>query len=510
MSSPRHGRSLVNRRDLLKGAALALPALAAWPQLAAQETAAPASGPATNPAAAAAPLDVVVIGGGLAGLAAAFELRARGHRVNLLEAQSRPGGRVYTLRSPFADGLYAEAGAIGFSDSRLVRHYLGRFGITAVPLGRGPLAALYYLRGKRLVVKPGEKIDWPYALTAEERSQGMGGLLRKLIVPTALAIGDPSREGFALAPHAALDGETFAAFLTAQGASAEAISLLQDNLVAGYGWATGSALHRLVSDFALFFAGSGMASTLEGGSERLPLAFARELRAEIHYGAAVSRLEQQGERLRVVFRQGGAERVVDADRVIAAVPVPALARISIEPALSAAKRQIFARLEHTPVTRLYLQTSRRIWAEAGVGGTCFTDLPIQLVTEHPLLPTSEPTPRGILEVHVKGEEAARLDALDDEARLERVLVSLEKVHPGVRGVVEGVTTISWGMDPWAGGGYPWWKPGELTAWLPELARPEGRVHFAGDQTSHLARTLEGALESGVRAAREIDPGVNVG
>src|SRR5262245_57587919 len=59
-----------------------------------------------------APKRVVIIGAGLAGLAAGYELTQAGHEVTILEARTRPGGRVYTLRQPFSDGLYAEAGAL--------------------------------------------------------------------------------------------------------------------------------------------------------------------------------------------------------------------------------------------------------------------------------------------------------------------------------------------------------------------------------------------------------------
>jgi monoamine oxidase len=59
---------------------------------------------------------VIVIGGGLAGLSAAYELREAGHEVTVLEARPRPGGRVFTIRGQFADGLFAEAGATNVFD----------------------------------------------------------------------------------------------------------------------------------------------------------------------------------------------------------------------------------------------------------------------------------------------------------------------------------------------------------------------------------------------------------
>lgn len=78
------------------------------PRVPADVLATPAQGSDQRPG---APRDVVVIGGGLAGLVAAFELKRQGHRPIVLEAQNRVGGRIYTLRS-FAPGLYAEAGGM--------------------------------------------------------------------------------------------------------------------------------------------------------------------------------------------------------------------------------------------------------------------------------------------------------------------------------------------------------------------------------------------------------------
>src|SRR6476646_10374274 len=61
--------------------------------------------------ASVAPKKIIIIGAGMAGLSAGYELTQLGHDVTILEARARPGGRVQTLREPFDDGLYAEAGA---------------------------------------------------------------------------------------------------------------------------------------------------------------------------------------------------------------------------------------------------------------------------------------------------------------------------------------------------------------------------------------------------------------
>lgn len=489
------GRRGWTRRELLRAAALALPALPVLPSLA-------------LPPSPAAPLRVVVAGAGLAGLSAAYELVARGHQVTLLEARERAGGRVHTLRQPFSGGLYAEAGAISFSGSyRHLMRYLQAFGLPSGAPAFGPLATVCHLRGRRLLYRHeagAAPPDWPFPLTAAERKLGLDGMFDKYFAAVD-AMGDPSAAGWRLDRFAAYDRSTLAEHLERQGASAGAVEMLGDTLWFGYGWSRVSALHRLVSDLALYYLDQP-AKVLPGGTDLLPRAFVTALGDRIRYRAAVTRIEQTASGVRVGYVQDGAERSLAADRLICALPCPPLRRVAFAPELPARRRDILGRLEYLPVTRIYLETRRRPWIAAGEAGSAFTDLPIHLVTEHPLTrsePGSAETP-GILECHVKGEAAQRLAAMNDEARIAFAAEAMEQVHPGFKAVLRGGTTVVWdAADPWAGGGYAWWLPGQLSEWMPELAAPMGRVHFAGEHTSPLARTMEGALESGNRAAREV-------
>lgn len=495
-----------DRRSFLRWSALSLPALAAFPRLA---SAAPPPSPPAPPAAAPGPLltpgrpkrKVLVAGAGLAGLTAAWELTSAGHDVTVLEAQNRPGGRVYTLRSPFADGLYAEAGAVSMTDNRITRRYLDALKLTTEPIRQSPLANVYHLRGKRFEGKQGAPPDWPFDLTPEERKLGYRGMLLKYFTPGA-KLGDPTAPGFKIDGLKNVDDMTLAAWLKAQGASGEAVALLSAASFFGYGWTTGSALHRLLSDIALFFASTGVL-VLPGGNDQLPQAFAKALRDRIAYGAPIVRIAHQADKVRVTFRQAGEEQTLEADHFICTLPLPALRKVEITPALPAKKHQIIEQLEYAPVTRVYLQTRRRLWEDAGTSGGAYTDLPIGLISEQPFAQSAVQGPRGILETHTKGDQAQHMAALDRSARLAFAAEQMEKVHPGLKKVVEGGTSVVWAEDPWAGGGYAWWKPGQMTDWQPELAKSEGRLHFAGEHTSVLGRTIEGALESGARAAREV-------
>ena len=77
------------------------------------------------------------------------------------------------------------------------------------------------------------------------------------------------------------------------------------------------------------------------------------------------------------------------------------------------------------------------------------------------------------------------------------------MHPGLERHVEHGASVFWDADPWARGDYAWFAPGEMRAFLPHLARAEGRIHFAGDHTSLWPGWMQGALASGRRAADEV-------
>ena len=84
---------------------------------------------------------------------------------------------------------------------------------------------------------------------------------------------------------------------------------------------------------------------------------------------------------------------------------------------------------------------------------------------------------------------------------------MENIIPEIRQYFEGGISKLWDEDPWARGASSWYKPGQMSELWPHVPGPEGRVHFAGDHTSAWIRWMQGALESGNRAAREVSEAV---
>ena len=90
-----------------------------------------------------------------------------------------------------------------------------------------------------------------------------------------------------------------------------------------------------------------------------------------------------------------------------------------------------------------------------------------------------------------------------DERFNFTVSQVELVHPAIREYLEGGSSVCWDNEQWSRGAYAWFRPGEMYSWLPHIASPEGRIHFAGDHTSPSPGWMNGALQSGNRAAREV-------
>jgi monoamine oxidase len=228
----------------------------------------------------------------------------------------------------------------------------------------------------------------------------------------------------------------------------------------------------------------------------LPNALAIELRDKIRYGCPVAAIEQTD---RFVAVRTPGDRLI-ADYVICTTPFSVLRRLAVTPAFTAGKRRAIEELAYTSVTRVFLQFARRIWTEENLYLLTTTDLPVRWIFDHTV---NQPGSRGILEAQITGPHARRVADMSEAERIEFALKHLEEVFPGIRNHYERGVTKSWDQDPWARGAFAYFRPGQLLSLRPRLAPAEGRIHFAGDHTSAWSGWMQGALESGLRAAHEV-------
>jgi monoamine oxidase len=451
---------------------------------------------------AGAPQKILVIGGGMAGLSTALQLIDKGHDVTVLEARTRPGGRVFTIREPFADGLYTEGGAMQVFDSHArVQRYIQQLGLDIDPIRPAPGISITHIGGKRIEAKPGERLVWPLELNDVERALDGRALWGKYVGPAVQEVADAESQDATLRSVEKYDRMTFSAFLRGQGASPAAIAILAIGLPSGLGDGPDrvSALDLLRE--AAHRQAHKQSFTIRGGTDRLPKALASRLGDRIHYGTPVIRLEQDATGVRVVAMQAGAARAFTADRIVCTIPFTVLRRLEVAPSFTHEKRAAIDGLRYTSVARVYVQTRTRFWTAEGLTGNASTDLPVMGVYERTI---NQPGTRGILESYMAGANARRATAMSERERLTSTLDGMAKVYPKILEQYEGGTSKCWDEDEWARGAYAWFEPGQMMALMPHIARPEGRIHFAGEHASTSPGWMEGALESAERVVREID------
>src|SRR4051812_44201936 len=287
------------------------------------------------PRAAGTPKKVIVVGAGMAGLIAAFELVQQGHEVTVLEARMRAGGRVFTLRGPFADGLYVEAGAMDFGDAYpLITHYIRLFGLPVIDVPVNP-NTITYARGHRYVTAQGQEPEWPFSLRASERQLGRAGIWEKYVVSAYGQIGDPAAPDWPRAVEREFDSATLDDLLLRRGLSEEGVRVLHFTL-SGDDYDHVSALQSLRTES--FLARNRTWRRLPGGNDQFPKVLAAQLGARLHYGAKLVKLSQDARHVQVSVLHASGRQQLEADHVIVAVPFSVLRHGELEAAMSPEKK----------------------------------------------------------------------------------------------------------------------------------------------------------------------------
>jgi len=447
------------------------------------------------------PKKIIVVGGGMAGLVAAYELLRAGHEPFILEAQGRVGGRVYTLREPFAHGRYAEAGAMRIPRAHdLTVAYIQNFGLRVTPFTMGNPDAYYYLHGHRCRI--GEAIEnsdlLGFSVANHERGKTASKLWEEALRPIARKLrekGDQAWEEIV----AEYDHYSTREFLEACSWSEDAIEMFglladQEALM------NASFLELLREELGYYY--TDMVE-IDGGMDLLPRAFLPELHSRIRFGAKMMAIDQTPDSVTIHYQTAAGRSSISGDYAILTVPFPVLRHVEVIQPFARAKQRAIRQLHYDASAKILLQCRRRFWEEDdGIfGGGTVADLPIRVVfyPDH-----GRETGRGVLLAsYTWSEDAQRWGSLSPADRISQALENLGQIHPQVLDEFEIGASKMWHDDEFAGGAFALFDPGQQTLLHQHIIAPEGRIHFAGEHASLAHAWIQGAIESGLRAAHEI-------
>ncbi|MFL2546859.1 MAG: flavin monoamine oxidase family protein [Candidatus Rariloculaceae bacterium] len=444
--------------------------------------------------------DVIVIGAGLAGLSAALKLQQAGVDAVVLEAQDRVGGRVHSMRQL---GSNKEAGGtyIGAGYTRIIGA-AERYGVDLIDV----TPMLKFFREQELVLD-GEIIrqaDWPdhpANLFSGDDREIMPWAYHRLLTVRENPLSEP---GDWLSDDAAKHDVSAYDWLKSIGFSDDAVQLAY-----GMNVSFGENAHD-VSALLLFFraafsvaqrklAPEGVVGyTARNGVARIPEAMAEALTRPAQLGKVVTAIDGQQQQAEVHCTDGSRYR---APHVICSLPFSVLRDIDINPKLQGQQAEAVSTLPSQAMTQVYLAHKSNFWEADGYTPSLFTDGIAGMVAgarngEDPEEVTSFTS-------WTLGPNASLLDTLSPEDAGRRVIEAIESARPAAKGQLEFLGIQSWGSDAFARGGWAYFRPGEIQRFASCMGDPHGQIRFCGEHLAQTSRGMEGAMESGERAAAEI-------
>jgi monoamine oxidase len=438
--------------------------------------------------------DVIVVGAGLAGLAAARRLRARDVSVVVVEARERVGGRV--LNHDIGDGKVVEVGGqwIGPTQDRLAA--------LATELGVETFAT--YSNGHNLIEYGGSLRRYkgtiprinPVVLLDVERAQ------RRL---NHLARSVPLDAPWETPKAAKLDGQTLATWMRRNLATKPGRMLLELGVEAV--WAAQpedfSLLHAL---FYIHSAGSlerlfdteggAQQDRFVGGSQLVPIRMAEQLGEErLVLGAPVRRVEHSDAGV-TVHADG---QVLHGKRAIFALAPTLAARIAYNPPLPGYRDQLTQRMPLGTVAKCMAIYDEPFWRAEGLSGQATSDVgPVRLTFDNSP-PDGSP---GVLLGFLEGRRARELGRVPEPERRTAVIDCFTRLFGPRAALPDAYVELLWAEEEWTRGCYGCHMPtGAWTNYGPALHPPIGPLHWAGAEYAHVwSGYMEGAVRSGEAAA----------
>lgn len=463
---------------------------------------------------------VIILGAGIAGMVAAYELRQGGFTVTVLEARTRPGGRNWTIRNGSAvrltdgsvqycdwnKGLYFNAGPARIpSIHRTMLSYCEELGVpleVEINTSRSTLMQSDALNAG----SPVEQRQVVYD-TRGHLAELFSKAIHQEKLDALLTREDGERLSEFLKIYGDLDddfeyhGSERAGYAVPRGAGSE--SPLRKPL----------SLHELL--VANFVKGEFYEDRLDwqatmfqpvGGMDRIAWRFAEALGGNVRYHCAVQEIRRTERGARVVYASDdGGTAVIEGDFCICTLPAPVLSRIPND--FSHAARQAIRGWSMINQYKIAWQ-SRRFWERQNniYGGISFLDQVVDLVwyPSDRLLSSHGILIGGYnLETDSAGEPTAfaRLGSL--EAKLAASRASVEKLHPGHSAELSKPVYVSWRLAPYSLGSFANTHVESAQPAYLQMHRPEGSIFFAGDYLSRLVGWQEGAALSARRVVGEI-------
>ncbi|WP_260871842.1 flavin monoamine oxidase family protein [Bacillus sp. X1(2014)] len=453
------------------------------------------------------PKHIIIIGAGMAGLVTASLLKESGHKVTILEANDRVGGRVYTIRTPFSENLFFNAGPMRIPEKhQLTLEYIKKFKLpTNLFINRTPNDIIYANGIKtRLQLFEKDPSILKYPVEPNEKGKSSEELLFSVIQPIIDFIKQDPKKNWPLIEkkYRNLSLGSFLNYYFSVGAN-DMIGVLVD-LEAYMGMTFVEILRELI-----ILNGTKKFYEITGGMDRLPKAFQPQLYENILFNQKMMKISQYQNSVTIHCKHQKTDESfsITGELAIVTIPFSTFRFVQVEPyeSFSYFKRTAIRELNYMASSKIAIEFKSRFWEKAGqLGGKSITDLPIRF-SYYPSYGIGTKGPAVVIASYTWADEALTLESLSEREMIQIALMNLAEIF-GYQVYSEFVTgaAFSWSKNPYSCGGFTSFEPGQDLELYPHISTPEGRVHFAGEHTGLTHGWIQGAIESGIRVANEVN------
>ncbi|KAK3576603.1 hypothetical protein CHS0354_023120 [Potamilus streckersoni] len=478
---------------------------------------------------------VIIVGAGITGLAAAYELEQAGHKTTILELTNRVGGRVKTIYD-FPECMHEEGGAMRIPHNHfLTWHYLNLFEIKMQPFKNKNPKGLLYLYGTKITLKDWEQNNgkwtdkfWPgwdanlnKFIKKYSKISGILDLYRETVRPVIEELSsDHSVKGWEnwMEKWSKLSMLKFLRSDIHQEENGPKLRPWTEQAILAYKMSGYNILldRNLADALRGKLAGWGHdeLKTPEDGMSALTEAFIRRnengwnrevyLLNHIIFGVRVEAIEliKKSNQVRVKGRNtiSGKNVSYQGDAVILTLPLTILRQLQLP--LNHAQQEALAAVTYEPSTKVLLQFRKRFWYDSvGQGGFTITDRPIGQI-KYPGFNGSRQTreDRGILVSYTWGQDALSFGAQTSDQAVASALQQISEIHPEAGEYFEHGVMQAWFSDPGSQGAFASLRPFAYINNIKALTEPNHPIYLAGEAISWANGWIQGALLSALYAA----------
>ncbi|WP_297421368.1 NAD(P)/FAD-dependent oxidoreductase [Clostridium sp.] len=506
-------------------------------------------------------IKVGIIGGGIAGLASAFELRKLGFDITIFETEeNRIGGRIYTHYFDPEKRFYAELGAMRIPVSHETTwHYINTFGLKTRPFIQNNDNAFFYVRHKRARNDPQgisvmENIYPEFNLTPKERITPWQKIINDALASNLSKITPAIRkELLEIKKEYSLTIQYLGSLgirkvLEKMGVSEGAIEMISGVAPFLGDFYNNSYTENLIEEYTVDYA---YRYEIVGGMVNFPISFYNSIlsndpkeigRYNIQAADLGNVVFNNGKTVTSISKEDISNKVVleyidertfrsfneSFDFVICTIPFSSLRNVSIFPMFSPKKMQAIKEVFYTSSQKTAFMCNDRFWESGNeneriIGGGSNTDLPIETIwyPSHNNIPAPievynkqiatgmRNNPGVLLASYNLNLDAIRVGNLEDRIRIEEIKRQVEEVHGLENGyinsIVEDFITVDWNREKGFYGAFCYFMPEQQTLFSYAMAKPEynNRVYFAGEHISLTHGWIEGSLSTAMDAANNI-------